>query len=541
MYKRLVLMLLLLAALGLQAQTVEKQIRKGNRQYKKGNYPEAEVNYRKALDARPTTAEAQFNLGDALYQQENYKDASEAFQKVLEITPDIKLKSKAVFNMGNCLLAQGKYYDAFNIYKVALKFDANNEDALYNLEYCRAHLVKSRIWVYPETPHGTVEASEKEAFNGQMVALSSKPDEEYALSQYIVVKADDQQVTVNVSGNRFEMPKFDVVVTAEFKLSHKITIDQKIQHGTISADRQKAIEGQQVTLHSQPEPKYMVDHYRVYKTGSPNDTVPVNDTVFQMPDFDVTVTAQLRTALCVSVDTTANGRIMVTDSLALPGQNIGIIVKPDQGYQLNELTVVSDKDPSMTAPVNDMNLFQMLDSDVTVKASFVEAQDYYKVVADTLVEGGHVLLDVDKATRGETVSLRNAPEPGYEFKEYKICQLGDTSIHVQPLGNFFTMPGMDVMVSAVFEKQEGENQNQQQQQQDQQQDQQDQQDQQQNQEGQQDQQQQQQQQKQNSQDMSKEDAQRMLDALENQEKKTMEKVNEQKIRTQPKRKTDKDW
>jgi tetratricopeptide (TPR) repeat protein len=540
MYKRLVLMLLVLAALGLQAQTVEKQIRKGNRQYRRGDYTEAEVNYRKALEASPTNAEAQFNLGDALYQQENYKDAVEAFQKVLELTPDAKLKSKAVFNMGNCMLEQGKYYDAFNIYKVALKFDAGNEDALYNLEYCRAHLVKSRVWVYPETPHGTVEASEKEAFNGQVVTLTSKADDEYALSRYIVVKADDQQVTVDVSGNHFEMPKFDVVVTAEFKLSHKITIDQKIQHGSIYADRQKAIEGQTVTLHANPEPRYMVDHYHAYKTGSPNDTVPVNDTVFQMPDFDVTVTAQFRTALRVSVDSTENGHIMVTDSLALPGQNIGIIVKPDQGYQLNELAVVSDKDPSITASVSDMNVFQMIDSDVTVKATFVEAQDYYKVVADTVIEGGHVLLDVDKATRGETVSLRNAPEPGYEFKEYKICQLGDTSIHVQPLGNFFTMPGMDVMVSAVFEKQEGENQQQQQDQQQEQQDQQDQQEQQQNQEGQQDQ-QQQQQQKQNPQDMSKEDAQRMLDALENQEKKTMEKVNEQKIRTQPKRKTDKDW
>ena len=533
-------MLLVLATLGLQAQTVEKQIRKGNRQYRRGDYTEAEVNYRKALEASPTNAEAQFNLGDALYQQENYEDAVEAFQKVLELTPDAKLKSKAVFNMGNCMLEQGKYYDAFNIYKVALKFDAGNEDALYNLEYCRAHLVKSRVWVYPETPHGTVEASEKEAFNGQVVTLTSKADDEYALSRYIVVKADDQQVTVDVSGNHFEMPKFDVVVTAEFKLSHKITIDQKIQHGSIYADRQKAIEGQTVTLHANPEPRYMVDHYHAYKTGSPNDTVPVNDTIFQMPDFDVTVTAQFRTALRVSVDSTENGHIMVTDSLALPGQNIGIIVKPDQGYQLNELAVVSDKDPSITASVSDMNVFQMIDSDVTVKATFVEAQDYYKVVADTVIEGGHVLLDVDKATRGETVSLRNAPEPGYEFKEYKICQLGDTSIHVQPLGNFFTMPGMDVMVSAVFEKQEGENQQQQQDQQQEQQDQQDQQEQQQNQEGQQDQ-QQQQQQKQNPQDMSKEDAQRMLDALENQEKKTMEKVNEQKIRTQPKRKTDKDW
>ena len=534
----------LLSVLTMQAQTVEKQIRKGNRLYRKGNYTEAETQYRKVLDNKPTSAEAQFNLGDALYKQENYSDAYEAFQKVVELTPEAKLKSKAVYNMGNCLLEQGRYYDAFNIYKVSLKFDSDNADALYNLEFCRAHLVKSRIWVDPQISHGMVEASESEAFNGQMVTLTSKADDDYALSQYIVVKADDQQVTVNVSGGRFEMPKFDVIVTAEFKQSHKITVDKKIEHGSISADKTKAIEGQQVVLHANPDPSYMVDRYKVYKTGSPKDTVQVNDTVFKMPDFDVTVTAKFRTALRVSIDTTSHGTIGVTDSLALPGQNIGIIVKPDQGYQLDELRVVSDKDASTTAPVNDMNLFQMLNTDVTVQASFVEAQEYYKVVADTAIDGGHVLLEVDKATRGETVSLRNAPEPGYQFKEYKICQLGDTSIHVQPLGNFFTMPGMDVMVSAVFEKQDGENQQQQQQQQDQKQDEQDQQEQEQQQDqqqNQQDQQQQQQQQQQNSQDMSKDDAQRMLDALENQEKKTMEKVNEQRIRTQPKRKTDKDW
>lgn len=545
MSKRLMIVICLLAALTVQAQTVEKQIRKGNRQYRKGNYTEAEVRYRKVLDDKPNNTDAQFNLGDALYKQENYTAAFEAFQKVIEMTPDAKLKSKAVFNMGNCLLEQGKYYDAFNIFKIALKFDADNEDALYNLEFCRAHLVKSHIWVNPQIEHGTVEASETEAFNGQMIGLSSKADQDYALSQYVVLKADDQQVTVNVSGNRFEMPKFDVIVTAEFKQLHKITVDKKIEHGTISADRTKAVEGQQVVLHANPDPDYMVDYYKVFKTGSPKDTVPVNDTVFKMPDFDVTVTAKFRTALQVSVDSTAHGTVQVTDSLALPGQNIGIIVKPDQGYQLDELRVVSDKDPSTTAPVSDMNVFQMLDTDVTVKASFVEAHYYYKVVADTMIEGGHVLLDVEKATRGETVMLKNEPEPDYKFKEYKICQLGDTSVHVQPLGNFFTMPGFDVMVSAVFEKQDGENQDQQQQQQqqDQQQDQeeqQEQQDQQQQNQQQQDQQQQQQQQ-QNSQDMSKDDAQRMLDALENQEKKTMEKVNEQKIRTQPKRKTEKDW
>ena len=544
MKKKLFLVILLLAGLGLQAQNYEKQFRKGNRQYRKGDYVEAEVTFRKVLEALPNNADAQFNLGDALFQQENWQAAMEAFQKVLELTPDAKLKSKAVFNMGNCLLTQGRYYDAFQVYKLALKFDSDNADALYNLEYCRAHLVKSRIWVDPKVSHGALQTSEKEAFNGQMVTLTCQPDKGYALSKYIVVKADDQQVIVDVSGSRFEMPKFDVIVSAEIKQLHNVNIDPNTKHGQVFADRKQAVEGQQVALRAQAEPKYMVDHYHVYKTGSPNDTVPVNDTVFQMPDFDVTVTATFRTALKVSVDTVAHGTIGVTDTLALPGQNIGIIVKPEKGYQLDELTVVSDRDPSTTAPVNDMNLFQMLDSDVTVKASFVETDDYYKVEADTAVEGGKVLLEVTQATWKETVTLRNEPEPGYQFKEYKICQLGDTAVHVQPLGNFFTMPSFDVQVSAVFEKQDGDNQEQQQNQQQDQQDQQnqeEQQDQQQNQDSQQDQQSQQQQQKQSPQEMSKEDAQRMLDALENQEKQTIEKVNEQQMRSQPKRKTDKDW
>ena len=537
----MIAIVLLFVVMSVSAQTDEKLIRKGNRQYRKSNFTEAEVNYKKALEARPNNANAQFNLGDALFAQENYDGAYEAFQKVVEMSPDAKLKSNAVFNMGNCLLAQEKYYDAYNIYKVSLNLNPDNADALYNLEYCRAHLVKSQIWVNPNIENGKVEASETEAFNGQRVTLSYKADEDYALSSYIVVRADNQSVTVDVSGNGFIMPKFDVVVSAEFKKAHKIEIEKNIVHGIVRADKQKAIEGQQVVLKGQGEDGYMVDKFTVYKTGSRNDTVPVNDTVFQMPDFDVTVTATFRTALKVSIDTVSNGTISVTDSLVKPGQNIAVIVKPDKGFQLGDLRVVSTKDATESAPVSDDNVFQMIDSDVTVKANFVEATNYYKVEADTAIEGGHVLLEQSDATRRETVALRNAPEPGYQFKEYVIHQVGDTSVKVQPLGNFFTMPDFDVEVSAIFEKSEGEDQQQQQQNQEQQQqDQQDEQEQQQQQD-QQSQDQQQQQQQQQNQQMSKEDAQRMLDALENQEKQTMEKVNEQKVRQQPKKKSDKDW
>ena len=538
--KYLTIIVFLSSALTLSAQSDEKAIRKGNRNYKSGNYEEAIAKYREALEIRPNNAKAQFNLGDVYYAKQSYDTAYAEFQKVLEISPDAKLKSDAVYNMGNCLLAQDKYYDAFNVYKVSLKLNPENENALYNLEYCRAHLVKSEVWVV-QPEHGTVEAKEKMAFNGQRVTLTSRPDEDYALSEYIVARADNMEVKVDVSGSSFIMPKFDVMVTAVFKPSHKIEIDKDIKHGTVRADRQKAVEGQSVKLEAQGEDDYVLDKYTVYRTGNVKDTIPVNKDVFQMPNFDVTVTATFRTALKVSIDSVANGTISVTDSLVKPGQDVGIIVRPNKGYQLGDLQVVSQKDATESAPVSDDNMFQMLDTDVTVKANFVEATDYYKVQPDTTVEGGHVLLDQTEATRRETVKLDNAPEPGYQFKEYVIHQVGDTAVKVQPLGNFFTMPDFDVEVSAVFEKSEGEDQQQQQQQQEQQQDQQEQeqQDQQQNQD--QDQQQQQQNQQQQSQQMSKEDAQRMLDALENQEKKTMEKVNEQKVRQQPKKKSDKDW
>ena len=537
--KYLIIIALLFSVLSVSAQSDEKAIRKGNRYYKSGSYEQAIKNYRKALEIRPNNAKAQFNLGDAYYAKQSYDTAYNEFQKVVEMSPDAKLKSDAVYNMGNCLLAQNKYYDAFNIYKVSLKLNPDNDNALYNLEYCRAHLVKSKVMVV-QPEHGRVEAKEKEAFNGQRVTLTAQPDEGYALSQYFVVRADNQEVQVQVNGSNFIMPKFDVVVSAEFKQAHKVEIEKNIKHGSIRADRQRAIEGQQVRLSGIGEDGYVVDKFTVYKTGSRNDTVPVNDTVFQMPDFDVTVTATFRTALKVSIDSVANGTIKVTDSLVKPGQNVAVIVKPDKGFQLGDLRVVSQKDATESAPVSDDNVFQMIDSDVTVKADFVEATNYYKVKADTTLQGGHVLLDQSEATRRETIELRNAPEPGYQFKEYVIHQVGDTAVKVQPLGNFFTMPDFDVEVSAIFEKSEGDNQLQQQQNQDQQQDQQDQ-EQQQDQQQNQDQQQQQQNQQQQNQQMSKEDAQRMLDALENQEKKTMEKVNEQKVRQQPKKKSDKDW
>ena len=101
--KYLTIIVLVLFALSASAQSDEKAIRKGNRDYKSGNYERAISNYRKALEIRPNNAKAQFNIGDAYYAKQSYDTAYNEFQKVVEMSPDAKLKSDAVYNMGNCL------------------------------------------------------------------------------------------------------------------------------------------------------------------------------------------------------------------------------------------------------------------------------------------------------------------------------------------------------------------------------------------------------------------------------------------------------
>lgn len=119
------------------AQSDKKLVREGNIDFQKGNYNEAEIKYRKALDKNPTKHSAQFNLGDALYEQENYEKAAEVFagSNINSVT-DID-KSHTAYNLGNSFLKANKLNESIAAYKQALKFNPKNEEARYNLEYAR--------------------------------------------------------------------------------------------------------------------------------------------------------------------------------------------------------------------------------------------------------------------------------------------------------------------------------------------------------------------------------------------------------------------
>ena len=54
--------------------------RLGNQEFSKGNYADAEAQYKKALDRKNNMPEAAFNLGDAVYKQKRYEETEKQFQ-----------------------------------------------------------------------------------------------------------------------------------------------------------------------------------------------------------------------------------------------------------------------------------------------------------------------------------------------------------------------------------------------------------------------------------------------------------------------------
>ena len=125
------------------AQNEKALVRQGNNDFKKGDFSEAEIKYRKSLD-KEYSPKAQFNLGDALYEQKNYEAAAENFSELTKRNVTKDIEADAYYNLGNTLMAQEKYTEAFESYKNALKSNPHDEDARYNLEYARWKMIQQQ-------------------------------------------------------------------------------------------------------------------------------------------------------------------------------------------------------------------------------------------------------------------------------------------------------------------------------------------------------------------------------------------------------------
>ena len=143
-YRILILIVLGLLASGLYAQNAKKYVRKGNKEFEKGEYSEAEVQYRKALDKNPNSYKGKFNLGDAMYQQDNVEESGKLFNELTAANVSPEVKAKSFYNLGNTMMKAKKYKEAVEAFKQSLKLDPTDYNAKYNLEYARKKMIQQQ-------------------------------------------------------------------------------------------------------------------------------------------------------------------------------------------------------------------------------------------------------------------------------------------------------------------------------------------------------------------------------------------------------------
>ena len=136
----LVALLLALSSVAALAQTDRKEVRAGNRQFKKGNWQNAEIEYRKAQAKDSTSFAAAYNLAGALYREENFDEAGKSLERLKDVAPMSPNASDYYYNLGNIAVKKKDWKTAVDAYKQSLLLNPDDLDAKENYAYAKQML-----------------------------------------------------------------------------------------------------------------------------------------------------------------------------------------------------------------------------------------------------------------------------------------------------------------------------------------------------------------------------------------------------------------
>ena len=144
--KKIVVLIGLLLTVTSFAQVDRKDVRRGNRQFGKAKYGDADISYRKGLNADTTSVPAAYNLANNLYRQENFSEAGKYYQQALRHVPEVGRRHQdpyafdTYFNAGDAALKQKQYRAAMDCFVRALIIDPDHMEAKENYFYARKML-----------------------------------------------------------------------------------------------------------------------------------------------------------------------------------------------------------------------------------------------------------------------------------------------------------------------------------------------------------------------------------------------------------------
>ncbi|MBP6365066.1 MAG: tetratricopeptide repeat protein [Bacteroidales bacterium] len=139
-----ILIILLFVSSLASAQKERWDVRKGNRLYNKGEYQQAEINYRKALGKDSLSVKARYNLANVLYRNQNAAAAEQEVSRLLSDSTGVSITDNDAANIfhnkGNYSLSQKKWSEAVESYKNSLRINPSDMETKSNLAYAQKML-----------------------------------------------------------------------------------------------------------------------------------------------------------------------------------------------------------------------------------------------------------------------------------------------------------------------------------------------------------------------------------------------------------------
>lgn len=129
--------LLLVSFADVSAQTDRREVRKGNRRFKEGEYTEAQVEYLKGLAKDSLSIAANYNMANTFFRQEDYANAEKALTRVEDKAVTSADGAAFYYNQGAVAIAQQNWQKAVEAFAKSLLINPDDLDAKENYIYAK--------------------------------------------------------------------------------------------------------------------------------------------------------------------------------------------------------------------------------------------------------------------------------------------------------------------------------------------------------------------------------------------------------------------
>jgi flagellar motor protein MotB len=141
MMRKTVIGILALLCLSTAAFAQKADFRRGNRAFRKENYGQADIDYRKGLLKDSTQVKGRYNLAGNLYRQGSFDEAAKQMEAIPVDSLNVgAFESDVLFNKGDIAIARQDWQTAVNCFIQYLMVHPDDIAAKENYTYARYHL-----------------------------------------------------------------------------------------------------------------------------------------------------------------------------------------------------------------------------------------------------------------------------------------------------------------------------------------------------------------------------------------------------------------